>query len=140
MVLQCCSSSDASPHRYTVISLQEHKLVAAGKAELQGNAERLRTAEGDSAACLDCCYTMVQTALSETGCAGTGLTLTLMTVIEPAMEQMPTYTKMLVVPCVGAATKIRKRVNVRAATAYSRKPAPSCDQQRPSPAGHACFP
>ena len=37
-------------------------------------------------------------------------TLTLMTLIEPTREHMPIYTKMLVVPCNGAAQNIRYSV------------------------------
>ena len=63
------------------------------------------------------------TALSAALAGSSPLTLTLMTVMEPAIEHMPTYTKMLVVPWAGATQKIRNSVIVRAAAAYSTKPA-----------------
>ena len=51
-----------------------------------------------------------------------GLTFTLMTVREPTSEQMPMNTNMLVVPCTGAAQKIRYPVITATNSMYKTKP------------------
>lgn len=51
------------------------------------------------------------------------LTFTLITDREPMREQMPRYTKMLLLPCAGATRTIKYRMTAVAARQYSRNAA-----------------
>ena len=114
----CLAWQGVSPYQNAEVGFYVHKLVLALQRQLQSDAQRLHM--NQTCALLydpGCCEARQAIFTSKL------LTLTLMTDREPTREQIARYTKMLLLPWMGATETIKYRITAVAVKQYSKKPA-----------------